>query len=529
MNELIAYDDPVGPFGNPDGSRAPLDELLDTFVDFRGDRAFGGLATRPSDAMVRVIVGRMGAGKTVYLRRLQSYQHAQDSVFAGQIQQSVPSTEVIVKACQWFPTTYLTQKWMQLWRCAILRSLATHLLADPQLWNYLDEDQDRTLRRRFLDLLQDVMRPRTIYSELRSIVSRCNSGYELTRYMDDRRWDDLEDVLAHVIAEVPPIFFYIDAIDEEFSSAPMYWLQCQKGLFFEVMRLLRDARLGGRLHIVTCIRDIVLSAIYRDEHGPRYYGEPHIRVLSWGRESIGILLKEKLGQLHPGFFFDLGDEGRNVGSWLGMSIVRNERRGVDEDVTDYLLRHTRLIPRDVVSLGNALCQEILHQKSLGRSELPPNALRSVISKSARRFGNAQLAQCGNQITADMMPGNAAVHRYSDAYTSNQEYARSLGQQLREIIGMVGVDRFGYKELMTLREAGNEVFDGHTDVPAVLWQNGLLGYTEGDDVDRFYSLHDIDDFEIPEDVEEYVLHPCMIDSVRSLRSVGSRPVHPYVRE
>jgi hypothetical protein len=201
---------------------------------------------------------------------------------------------------------------------------------------------------------------------------------------------------------------------------------------------------------------------------------------------------------------------------------------VDEGVADYLLRHTRLIPRDVVSLGNALCQEILHQKSIGRSELPPQALRSVISKSARRFGNAQLAQCGNQIAADMMPGNAAVHRYSDVYTSSQEYARSLGQQLREIIGMIGVDRFGYKELMTLREAGNEVFDSHTDVPAVLWQNGLLGYTEAG-VDRFYSLHDIDDFEIPEDVEEYVFHPCMIDSVRALRSVGSRPVHPYVRE
>lgn len=528
MNELIAYDDPVGPFGNPDGSRAPLDQLLETFVDFRGDRAFGALATRSSDATVRVIVGRMGAGKTVYLRRLQSYQHAQESVFAGQIQQSVPSTEVIVKACQWFPRDYLTQKWMQLWRCAIIRSLATHLLADPQLWGYLTEEQNRMLRRRFLDLLQDVLRPRAIYSELRTIVSRCNSGYELTRYMNDRRWDDLEDILAGIIAEAPPIFFYIDAIDEDFASAPMYWLHCQKGLFFEVMRLLRDARLGGRLHIVTCIRDIVLSAIYRDEHAPRYHGEPHIRVLSWGWESIEVLLREKLRQIHPGYFIDIGDEGRSVSAWLGTATVHNERRAVDEDVADYVLRHTRLIPRDVVSLGNALCQEILHQKSLG-TELPQRALRSVVSKSARRFGNSQLAQCGNQIAADMMPGNAAVHRYSDAYTSSQEYSQSLDQQLREIIGMIGVDRFGYKELLSLREAGNEIFDRHTDVPSVLWQNGLLGYTEDVDVHRFYSLHDIDDFEMPEDVGEYVFHPCMIDSVRSLTSVGPHPVHPYVRE
>jgi hypothetical protein len=32
----------------------------------------------------------------------------------------------------------------------------------------------------------------------------------------------------------------------------MYWLKCQEGLFYQVMRLLRDHKLGGRLHIVVC-------------------------------------------------------------------------------------------------------------------------------------------------------------------------------------------------------------------------------------------------------------------------------------
>jgi ABC-type phosphate/phosphonate transport system ATPase subunit len=97
----VASLDLAGPFGNPDGSRADLDEVLDNFVDFRGNPVFGALATRANDATAQVIVGRMGAGKTVYLRRLHSYQQQQESVFAGHIQQSVPTTEVIVKACQW--------------------------------------------------------------------------------------------------------------------------------------------------------------------------------------------------------------------------------------------------------------------------------------------------------------------------------------------------------------------------------------------------------------------------------------------
>ncbi len=529
MAQAAVPTDPVGPFGNPDGSRADLDELLETFVDFRGNPAFGALATRASDATARIIVGRMGAGKTVYLRRLQSHQHKQASVFAGHIQQNLPSTEVIVKACQWFPDAYLTEKWMQLWRCAILRSLASHLLADRALAPYLTEEEDRLLRRRYLDLLDDVRRPRAVYSELRTIVNRCNSAYELTRLMDDQRWDDLEDLLAELLTETPPVFFYIDAVDEEFSSAPMYWLRCQKGLFFQTMRMLRDHRLGTRLHIVTCIRDVVLSSVYRDEHAPRYDGEPHIRVLSWARGSIEILLRDKVRRLPPSYQMAPGASEDELACWLGTPKVHNEACGVDERPIDYLLRHTRLIPRDVVSLGNALCREVLRQRALRRTQLPQTVLRQVVARAAKRFGNAQLAQCANQIAADMMPHNAALHGYADGYVSSLEYSRSIQGELRELIGMVGSERFGYADVVMLRRAGDEVFDGRTDVPSVLWQNGLLGYTDRPGVHRFYSLADIDEFEVPEDVDEYVFHPVVLEAVRSVTSSGELPVHPYVRE
>ena len=36
---LNGRSDPVGPFGNPDGSRAPIERVLHDFVDFRGDPA----------------------------------------------------------------------------------------------------------------------------------------------------------------------------------------------------------------------------------------------------------------------------------------------------------------------------------------------------------------------------------------------------------------------------------------------------------------------------------------------------------
>src|SRR6266508_2853428 len=526
-HSLNGRSDPVGPFGNPDGSRASIERVLHDFVDFHGDPAFGALATRADDATSRVIVGRLGAGKTVYLRRLRSFQAQQESVYADQPQQDPPSTETIVKACQWFPEQFLTEKRMQIWKRAVLNSLATHVLAHRDLRHYVSQEQAESIRYEYGFLVGEFRRPRSIYAELTSIVNGQNSGRQLTAYLDDPAWEDLEDVLAEILRTCPPIFFYLDAVDEEFSHAPMYWLRCQKGLFYQVMRFLRDPRLGGRLHIVISIRDIVMSSVYRSEHAPRYHDEPHIRVLTWSRESVEYLLLEKLRRLNPTYFMASGRYAHPVEAWLGTPVVHNEARGVHERVTDYLLRHTRLIPRDVVSLGNAICAEILRQKAAGRSELSQKDLRRVVARASKRFGDSQLAQASNQIAADTMPKNAARHGYSEVYTSTMEYLAGIDQQVREIIREVGYDRFSREELELMKLRADKKFDSTTSFPSVLWQNGLLGYVEAGGAARFYSHADMGQFDLPTAADNSVFHPCVIDSVR-IRGVGD-PVSPFSRQ
>jgi hypothetical protein len=223
--------DPVGPFGNPDGSRADIDDLLSEFVDFGGDPAYGHLATRANDSMVRVIVGRLGAGKTVYLRRLQDFQAHQDSVYADVPEQDLPKTEVVVKACQWFSDSVLVEKWMQIWERAIMRSLASHLLRRPELRQQIGDEQAGEIEKSYARLLDDFRRPRSIYSQVRDIINQRQSAHHLSTYLDDPLWDDLEDLLGEVVRGCKPVYFYLDAVDEEFSHAPMYWLKCQEGLF----------------------------------------------------------------------------------------------------------------------------------------------------------------------------------------------------------------------------------------------------------------------------------------------------------
>jgi hypothetical protein len=515
---------PVGPFGNPDGSRADIEDVISEFVDFGGNPAYGHLATRANDSMVRVIVGKLGAGKTVYLRRLQDFQSRQDSVYAEAPQQSLPKTEVVVKACQWFSDSVLVEKWMQIWDRAIMRSLASHLLRSPELRAQIRDEQAAEIES-YARLLDDFRRPRTIYSQVRDIINERQTAYQLSAYLDDPLWDDLEDLLGEVVGQCKPIYFYLDAVDEEFGHAPMYWLKCQEGLFYQVMRLLRDHRLGGRLHVVVCVRDIVMSSVYRSEHAPRYYNEPHIRVLTWDRGSLLYLLGQKLQRLPPSLLMRRAASGPpTIGDWLG---INGHWPGPDGDGTieDYLLGHTRLIPRDIISLGNELSEEVLRQKQAGHEGLPPQALTEVVQRCAKRFGDSQLAQCANQISSDLMPQNAALHNYSELFTSTQAYISGVQEDLRSFVRMIGTDRFPRADLEALQEVADLHFEKTTDLASVLWQNGLLGYVDETGRRRFYSMGDIEQFHFPPDVAEYVLHPCLVNAVGGIRHVAAGSAGP----
>jgi hypothetical protein len=507
--------DPVGPFGNPDGSRADIEDVIGEFVDFGGDLAYGHLATRANDSMVRVIVGKLGAGKTVYLRRLQDFQSHQDSVYADAPQQSLPKTEVVVKACQWFSDRVLVEKWMQIWDRAIMRSLASHLLRRPELRQQMRDEQAAELENSYGRLLDDFRRPRSIYTQVRDIINERDNARQLSAYLDDPLWDDLEDLLGDIVGQCKPIYFYLDALDEEFSHAPMYWLKCQEGLFYQVMRLLRDPRLGGRLHVVVCIRDIVMSSVYRSEHAPRYYNEPHIRVLNWDRGSLLYLLRQKLQRLPASLLMRRAASGPpTIGDWLG---IDDDWRAADGGtIEDYLLGHTRLIPRDIISLGNDLSEEILRQKKAGNTGLSPEVLAAVVQRSAKRFGDSQLAQCANQISSDMMPSGAALHDYSELFTSTQSYFTGVQEDVRSFVRMIGADRFSRADLLALQEVADLHFDKTTDLASVLWQNGLLGYVDEIGRRRYYSMGDVEQFHFPPEVSTYVLHPCLVNAVGGIR-------------
>jgi hypothetical protein len=309
----------------------------------------------------------------------------------------------------------------------------------------------------------------------------------------------------------------------------MYWLKFQAGLFYTVMALLREPGFGSRLHVVGCVRDIVYSDVLRGEHAGRYRDEPHIRVLNWDAGAIGELLHAKIANLGTAHMMEPDVPG--VAGWLGVHEIENAERGVTELVEDYLLRHTRLLPRDLVEIGNGLSRAVANAKARGAKTLPSETIRRVVDSCAAGIADVQLRVCANQIVADMMPANAVADGYAEVYLGDTGYARGIDEILRQVLRTIQTDRFDGLALKHARDEASARLREHVrpgselepglHVLDVLWQHGLLGYDAGDngieDI-RFSASLDTTGFHLPLDRRAYVLHPCVAHTVR-VRSVG----------
>jgi hypothetical protein len=253
-----------------------------------------------------------------------------------------------------------------------------------------------------------------------------------------------------------------------------------------------------------------------------------VRVLDWNADSLRYLLFSKIEKLDKRYLADPSAEDPMI-AWLGHAEIENVARGTTERTLDYVLRHSRLIPRDLVELGNSLSNAVLRAKQLADGVPSQQSIRDTVAAAAAAFGNDQIQQCANQVSADLAPTKSGQHGYADLYVGRHAYIRDeIVDGLREALLLLGVDRFDAPTLQAARELLRQHFDGQTDLATVLWQNGLLGFVgrrNGMEGTFFYSMGGTSELQPPLSEREYVLHPCLIDAI-GIRSVGSRPVRPF---
>jgi hypothetical protein len=283
-----------------------------------------------------------------------------------------------------------TEDWKLLWRRAIYRRAYSFIRTEPNVRGSVTDDLFEELDG-YHRLLGRPKRKRRVTTEASSIVRQHVVRQELSSYLHDPAWPDAEAMLAEALSLAPPIFLYIDAIDDNFLWAPAHWMRCQRGLYYAIMDLLRASDGTARLHVVIALRDIALASTRFSEHGPRYLEHTHINSLLWSRASVRAFLPRKVEKLPDVLFEDPGS--KSVASWLSRTLISNGRPTPRvEPIATYLMRHTRLVLRDVVVQGNRLCRYVPDCRATGRTP-SDEGLRTGVAIASREFAASQLAQC----------------------------------------------------------------------------------------------------------------------------------------
>jgi hypothetical protein len=360
---------------------------------------------------------------------------------------------------------------------------------------------------------------------MKSFLSQGRTFRELERYLHNDQWMHLKGDLATSLRLCRPICFYLDAVDEFYEAAPQPWLSCQAGLFFAIMELLRDERFGGRLHIFAALRDAVILRVVRSEHGLRHLHERYVRILEWDRKSIMLLLEQKIENLDAQLKRSLNSKAP-VERWLGRSVQRIPTRNRDEPITQYLLRHTRLLPRDIIIMGNILCTEMAREHWFPEMSSDADPIRDGVRAASINFGNELLSRCASYLMADMMPDDAIRDGYESVYLEktaglHNAVVKDLQRFLRS---EAKFERVSARKLGELSKKGAGYFGKEVDIIQALWLNGLIGYLSSGEqkCSVFYSHRDAGDLQMPMHRQTYLFHSCLIDSV-GIRAKGASTV------
>jgi len=528
LSQEAAVDHTFDPFGHPDGSKLDFTDLKRSFVEFADEAAWGGLALDPADLTARVLVGRKGSGKTLYQRRQRAHTKDQQDLVSFRREKEPPITDLIVEFCFHVRDHRPIEYWKLAWNRAVLRAAVSQVLATPSIVQRLSVQLAKSLNEDFTNVLETSRLGRDalgVFSALKAILRDHPTFNNIRCYLMHDDWAHLKIRLAEALREIPPLCFYLDSIDEYYEMAPRQWLDCQVGLFLCIMDLVQDDRYSS-LHVFTAIRDVVVLRIRRSEHGLRYLEGRYVRRLDWDMKSALYLLQHKASMLPDDRCAQPQLKDNPLTRWLGLNTISGTKRGMPEPIQQYLLRHTRLLPRDVIILGNMICHEVARTSYFPSLASSKDPIGTAVHTAAIDFGQELMISCAQHILLDSMPSAAVRHGYSSNYLEKSAGLHDdMVHRLRGfIIKSIGSERFTSKRLAAIELQAAQQFDAGVDVLTAMWLNGLVGFLDGRRADHvvYYSDRHVADLEFPRHRSRFVLHPSMTD-VLPLKFRGPAPI------
>ncbi len=537
------------PFGAPDGAA----EDPGSFVEFKDIGLWRDLALKDNDRRARILVGRRGSGKSRYLRKMQLSVQKE-----GLLDFSQRSEKISLTNLRWLHRSFpdraeRLEVWEALWSCSIYAGVASFLLNSRHrtaVETVLSDSDRNFLTTEARTYIPSGPRGIPIVGALNNIVDSYNDRSRLMAYVNDPVWLNIESIILDAISTTTPIFCFIDALDDNYAEAPTESTDAQLGLLFWILRKIVDPTVQNRLHVVVTVRDAIYSALLESDHGQRFNNRMHIRCLDWDDRSSSFYLRQKIMRLPQQFCIGARRGDSPIEQWLGFDTISNSKRGgAEEKVEDYILRHTRFLPREINEIGNSLSKEIRAQKSINGA-IEPEKIRRIISSTAQSFARNMIKEITLHLAAlDQMPepkadslGDSKSSLREVAATElakYEEYARYISVAIAEFLAKIKSEKFSFAELEGAHQAYTAAVPWWSPssrgrpilIQDVLWQHGLIGYRRRGDPERWvryfnsaaWAEGDLN-ATLPE-AEHYYLHSAVLD-IRTLTTEPTAPI-PHV--
>lgn len=581
----------TGPFGTPDASRANVSE---TYIPVPG--AMPDLANISGRFRERIVIGKKGAGKTIYLKALQSAlgvdaaRTGNEAVLnAGWIivpeifrlsseevlsvsQASQRSHAQLVKLNVFVDQAARTRDlWTRIWDCALLA--ATYRLVTSKTGSKAFEAarkklaQAEELREKAAyvkDFLRDIPPSNSPVVQIKFFLAKkANKVGDVRAYVDRHEWSIVYEILEKIINLGPQIALFIDAIDEDFDEAPEAWLDCQEGLFRSIFSFLnRQDDFSNRVHAIVALREIVFSSLLTSEHASRYLWDNHVRYISWDPATARVFLSEKIAALHPDLIASPGtDPARDpVRYWLGFSHVENTKRQIVESASDYILRHTRLLPRDIVMMGNAICTQIQARARANRT-FTEAKFRQTVHDVAKAIAREAIASSVNEHLTSIdyvsevllsarkrqnLGGPAMVDigddldelGASDISVIIDQIKQSVSIRVDRFFAMIGREKFAQSELRAALVLCDLAFDDDFEKVGraafsrfdnILYRHGLIAYEAFDSGTSRWKFSwrgvpSVESSQMPGNEQLYAFHASVLDAYPTITVDDKDPVY-----
>lgn len=443
-----------------------------------------GVVEQALEQPVLVISGAIGSGKTRLLQEVLD-RLLEETPFSVPPAPMPPTTPVWRRLST--PLVDITH-WASVWRVVLVTSIFTHLYEHrtelpPDYAARIEWGAARHLPKALFGLAT-TKHPNTVVT----ILADSPATQKPAARFNEARWTEIEEIVrACPAARFPPLLLEIDHLDEYFDNDPSIMAETQAGLALHLSQLARaPIAQPDRLRIHAAVRPSTNHYLWRMT-GHNLTNDRCFIDLKWTKSAIRQLLEKEITR-HGGCSLpELADN----------PTVHVAERGVDEDVAEYLLRHTTLTPRAIESIVRVVIARLT-----AAHRVPEDQLKAAVADYAERLADLTL----QQLVSDMRALGARSLTGSRLSAGGEPSGISLKERLIIEFERISNERFDWTQLQALVTNWEEATAPHlTDC---LWLHRILA--QFDDHNSRFSVSRRVDSRLGTHVKDLMLHPILLD-------------------